>query len=60
MKYHLAQKDKHWSSKALISFYQDLLDKGAIQPNGVSANRLQMIKDKVANTYKYSKYKKAI
>tara|TARA_R100000781_G_scaffold112200_1_gene79232 strand:- start:492 stop:680 length:189 start_codon:yes stop_codon:yes gene_type:complete len=50
----------YWTTKNLISFYQKLLDKGGILPNGVSANRLQMLKDKVANKYKYAKYKKAV
>ena len=48
----------YWSTKNLIAFYQNLLDKGNITANGVSANRLKILKDKVANKYKYSKYRK--
>ena len=51
-------KTNYWTTKNLIKFYQNLLDKGNIETNGVSANRLKVLKDKIANKHKYSKYRR--
>jgi len=46
-------KSNKWSVKTLISFYQDLLDRKRISPNGPSAARLEILKSKVSNKYNY-------
>jgi len=51
-------KNNYWTTKNLIAFYQNLLDNEKITTNGVSANRLKILKDKIANKHKYSKYRR--